>query len=123
MFEKHRAEAGLGFLRSSNPELQPRDPQSGLGVGRILRDDPLEQVGLTRAVAGLSFRTNPDVTTTGRIEDMSSSATDVDSQDNIRRSRRCSTRCRILRRTAQGCRQNRSTSGSKAGAATCTADI
>ncbi len=43
MLEKDGAESGLGFLRSSHAELQPRDPQPDLDVGGILGDDPLEE--------------------------------------------------------------------------------
>ena len=43
MLEKSRAESGLGFLRSSHPELQPRDPQPDLDVGWMLGDDLLEE--------------------------------------------------------------------------------
>ena len=43
MLEKDGAEPGLGFLRSSHAELQPRDPQPDLDVGGILGDDPLEE--------------------------------------------------------------------------------
>ena len=42
MLENDRAKSGLGFLRSSHAELQPRDPQPDLDVGGILGDDPLE---------------------------------------------------------------------------------
>ena len=42
MLEKNGAESGLGFLRSSHAELQPRDPLPNLEVGGILGDDPLE---------------------------------------------------------------------------------
>ena len=42
MLAKDRAEPGLGLLRSSHAELQPRDPQPDLDVGGILGDDPLE---------------------------------------------------------------------------------
>ena len=43
MLEKDRAEPGLGFLRSSEPELQPGDPLPYLGVGGILGGDSFEE--------------------------------------------------------------------------------
>ena len=42
MLEKDCAEPGLGFLRPSHAELQPRNPQPDLDVGGTLGDDPLE---------------------------------------------------------------------------------
>jgi hypothetical protein len=42
MLEHDGAKPGLGFLRSSDAELQPRDPQPDLDVPGIPGDDPLE---------------------------------------------------------------------------------
>ena len=42
MLEQDGAESGLGFLRSSHAELQPRDPQPDLGVLGILDNDSLK---------------------------------------------------------------------------------
>ena len=42
MLDKDRAEHRLGFVRSPEPELQPRDPQPYLDVGGIPRGDSLE---------------------------------------------------------------------------------